>query len=175
MFSKETIDLYHSIRAPQSVMDAIDRKMDQPAATSSKRKNILSPVLAAAACLAVILWAGVLSPESDMLIVNGNKISNAAVAVYDENASRSAVAFASNNAFSLTLSLPKNSQALSVSIGELLESEDSVKSGRNFTWLIPSATEETTATLTFSIDEKVLSYTLHADTNGVWYMEKTSN
>ncbi len=175
MFSKEAIALYRSIRAPQSVMDAIDRKIEQPATTKAKKKTPWAPVLAVAACLALILSTGILSPESETLLVNGNQITGAAVAVYDENASRSAVTPASNNAFSLALSLPKNSQDFSVSLGELLESEDSVKNGRNLTWLIPSATEETTATLTFSIDEKVLSYTLHADTNGVWYMEKTSN
>ena len=175
MFSKETIDLYRSIRAPHSVMDAIDRKMEQPIRTSNKKKNIWAPVLAAAACLAVILSTGVLSPKSDMLIVNGNQVSNVAVAVYDENVARSALSLASSDVISLTLTLPKKSQNHAVSLGEISESEESVKSGRSFTWLIPTTTEETTATLTFTIDKILHTYELHADSNGVWYMEKTSN
>jgi hypothetical protein len=175
MFSKEALALYHSIQAPQSIMEAVDRKMEQSPRPKNKKKAPWVPTLVAAACLAIILSTGILSPKSESLLVNGNRITTNSVVVYDENTSRSAVAPASNSAFSLALALPENSENLSVSLGELQENKESVNNGRNFTWLIPSASDEATATLTFSIDEKTFSYTLHSDANGVWYMEQTSN
>lgn len=176
MIPQEAIAKYRSIRAPASLQETVMKKMavDTPVIPMKKRIPTWKPLLAAAACVAVIFIAGLPGRNGTRLSVDGTSIGAAPVEV-----SQSAFAprtFALAAAEPLILDLSVNQEIsmpqTAVSHGEIVL-DDPVNGATTLQWIITDPQQTREATLTLNIKNHEAQYLLHADANGVWYLEKT--
>lgn len=173
MIPKSTLALYNSIKAPDSLQQRIEAKLDGTAPVT-KRKNRWAPILAAAACSAIIIAASLPQRSAPALSAGGVKIGTAPVVVAQSAGNQRALALmAASEPLSVLLELPAGTDAqCSVSHGEVLQEEDPAGKCDILRWVIADPQSEMTATLALTIENKTHTYTLHADAFGVWYMEK---
>jgi len=175
MIPRETVNLYRSIQAPASLEETVRMKMQSavPATPAKKKHQSWKPMLAAAACVAVVLLAGVTGKSGTKLTMNGTTVGAAPVAVSAPAAPR-AIALAAAEPLVLELSLNQEigqTQA-QVSHGEIVL-DDPVNGATTLQWIITDPEVSEDATLTLNIKNQKTQYLLHADAQGVWYMEKT--
>ena len=173
MIPKSTVALYKSIKAPDSLQQLVEAKLDG-AAPASKKKQPWAPVLAAAACVAIVIAAALPRRADHALSAGGVSIGTAPVVVAQSaQQQRSAFALAAQEPLIISLELPENAGAsIAVSHGEIQQEEDPAGMHHEVRWVIPDASGDLRATLALTIDNNTATYTLHADAFGVWYMEK---
>ena len=177
MIPQEALQQYRSIRAPASLQETVMKKMTEPVATAVPVKKTVTawkPMLAAAACLAVIVTAALAGTGGTRLTADGTSIGAAPVAVSQPAGVARAFALAAEEPLVLELSVNQEvrQNQTAVSHGEVIL-EDPVDGATRLQWIItdPSVTKE--ATLTLNIENRKTQYLLHADANGIWYMEKS--
>lgn len=162
MFSPEDIRLYKSIQAPDTLREKV---LGNAAAEAPKKKNHRTAFGAAliAACLAlaaVSLYPG----ASPTIRFEGQAIGSAPVAVFGEANAQMGVRTAS--LFPTVIELEVSEDAdIAVSHGDSERTAAGV-----LLWSLPS--DVTEATVTVTQKNRSTLYFLHADTDGVWYMEK---
>lgn len=166
MIPESTAALYRSIKAPDSLQQRIEAKTaETPAA---KRKIRYLPMVAAAACLAVVVSLSV--PQQATLTIGGNTVGNSPIAAVQPAPMQRAISTAAAEPLIVELELSKKDAVIAVSHGTF-EKEDTAK-GCLIRWSIDDAQSDMTATLALTIDNRTTTYTLHADALGIWYMEK---
>jgi len=176
MIPQETIANYRSVRAPASLQETVMKKMAEgtPVISMKKRNSTWKPLLAAAACVAVILIAGIPGRNGTRLRVDGTSIGAAPVVVSQPASAPRAFALAA--AEPLILDLTVNQEIgmpqTAVSHGEIVL-DDPVNGATTLQWIITDPQQTREATLTLNIKNREAQYLLHADANGVWYLEKT--
>jgi len=176
MIPQEAIEKYRSVRAPASLQETVMKKMAEPhpVIPIKKRNNTWKPMIAAAACVAVILLAGIPGRNGTRLTVDGTSIGAAPVAVSQPASAPRAFALAAAEPLILDLSVNqelKKTQT-AVSHGEIVL-DDPVNGATTLQWIITDPDQAQEATLTLNIKNREAQYLLHADANGVWYLEKT--
>ena len=167
MIPESTAALYKSIKAPDSLQQRIDAKMAETPA--EKKKNRYLPILAAAACLAVVISLTV--PRQATISINGNTVGTTPVAIAQPAPMQRAIALAAAEPLVIELELnSKKDAAITVTHGEI-EKEDTAN-GSIIRWIIADPQSYMAAKLALTINNRTTTYTLHADAFGVWYMEK---
>lgn len=176
MIPQETLNQYRSIRAPASLQETVMKKMTEPQnnVLAKKTNTAWKPILAAAACLAVILTASLPGMKGTKLTADGISIGAAPVAITQPVNTARAFSLAAVEPLVLDLCVNHEIQnkQTNVSHGEIVL-DDPVSGATHLQWIITDPDETREATLTLNIKNRKTQYLLHADANGVWYMEKT--